>query len=215
METSPAAIIGLQWALALVISFSATALGAQSQMAQVQLALPAPTPFPVCIDDSDCEKLGEGNKYACFQYICYPWKNDSHIAPKDRRKTCRKDEDCEPGQECYRHHDLRLINRGLCFDEVKSCQAHEDCSKDYKCCGANCCEQKYYNQFSSLPCISDLGCRDLGLGQFCCPRKGENSQCCDEDPNPTTTPYPRPHTGSATIKSISSGLVLVALIMAV
>jgi len=26
-----------------------------------------PTPFPVCIDDSDCVKMGEGNKYACFQ----------------------------------------------------------------------------------------------------------------------------------------------------
>jgi hypothetical protein len=26
-----------------------------------------PTPFPVCIDDSDCLKMGEGNKYACFQ----------------------------------------------------------------------------------------------------------------------------------------------------
>ena len=26
-----------------------------------------PTPFPVCIDDSDCSKLGQGTKYACFQ----------------------------------------------------------------------------------------------------------------------------------------------------
>ena len=26
-----------------------------------------PTPFPVCIDDSDCLKIGEGNKYVCFQ----------------------------------------------------------------------------------------------------------------------------------------------------
>ena len=53
-----------------------------------------------------------------FQYICYPWKNDSIIEPKNRRKTCRIDNDCEQGQECFRHHDKRMVNRGLCFDEV-------------------------------------------------------------------------------------------------
>ena len=26
-----------------------------------------PTAFPVCIDDSDCVKLGKGDKFACFQ----------------------------------------------------------------------------------------------------------------------------------------------------
>ena len=59
--------------------------------------------------------------YLCFflfQYICYPWKNDSIIEPKNRRKTCRIDNDCEQGQECFRHHDKRMVNRGLCFDEV-------------------------------------------------------------------------------------------------
>ena len=53
-----------------------------------------------------------------FQYICYPWKNDDQIDPKNRRKTCRQDDDCDPGQECFRHHDKRMVNRGLCFDEV-------------------------------------------------------------------------------------------------
>ena len=28
---------------------------------------PRPTPFKVCIDDSDCAQLGQGNKLACFQ----------------------------------------------------------------------------------------------------------------------------------------------------
>ena len=53
-----------------------------------------------------------------FQYICYPWKNDTMIDAKNRRKTCRNDNDCDPGQECFRHHDKRMVNRGLCFDEV-------------------------------------------------------------------------------------------------
>ena len=119
--------------------------------------------------------------YLCFflfQYICYPWKNDSIIEPKNRRKTCRIDNDCEQGQECFRHHDKRMVNRGLCFDEVsqqtadfychfsifsifqvKDCQNANECSKGYQCCGGTCCEEKYYQEFAKLPCISDLGCR--------------------------------------------------------
>ena len=53
-----------------------------------------------------------------LQYICYPWKNDTMIDAKNRRKTCRKDGECDAGQECFRHHDKRMVNRGLCFDEV-------------------------------------------------------------------------------------------------
>jgi len=167
-------------------------LGAQNKPHN-QLQAPSPTPFPVCIDDSDCVKLGKGDKFACFQYICYPWKNDTMIEPKNRRKTCRQDDDCDAGQECFRHHDKRMVNRGLCFDEVKSCQNANECSKDYECCGGTCCEQKYYKEFAKLPCISHLGCRDLGLGQFCCPSKeGGQNMCCNTDPNPPppTTPYP-------------------------
>ena len=33
--------------------------------------------FTACIDDSDCRVKGDG--YACFQYICYPWKDDTVI----------------------------------------------------------------------------------------------------------------------------------------
>lgn len=164
-----------------------------------QVQPPSPTPFPVCIDDSDCVKLGKGDKFACFQYICYPWKNDTQIEPKNRRRTCRLDDDCDPGQECFRHHDKRMVNRGLCFDEVKTCQNANECSKDYQCCGGKCCEEKYYKEFAKLPCISHLGCQDLDLGQFCCPSKtGGPSMCCDVDPNPPpTTPYPQPAVGGA------------------
>jgi len=192
-----------------------SALAAQTQL-NSQLS-PSPTPFPVCIDDSDCVKLGAGDKFACFQYICYPWKNDSMIEAKNRRKTCRQDDDCEPGQECFRHHDKRMVNRGLCFDEVKDCQNAKECSKGYECCGGTCCEEKYYQQFAKLPCISHLGCRDLGLGQFCCPGKnGSENVCCDQDPNPPppTTAYPMSAAvGSSSIQTVSQMAVtiLVAL----
>jgi hypothetical protein len=212
---------GLQWltSLAIVLTFSVMQVHSSQVDNNIQAQQPAtpdPTPFPVCIDDSDCVKLGEGNKFACFQYICYPWKNDSYIDPKNRRKTCRRDEDCDPGQECYRHHDKRMINRGLCFDEVKSCQASNECSKNYQCCGGACCEEKYYQQFSTLPCNSDFGCQDLGLGRFCCPRKNQSNQCCDVNPNPSTTPYPKSQAiGAASTKSVSfmvtATLFLVAL----
>lgn len=69
------------------ISFSSI-FAAQNTNSQIQA--PSPTPFPVCIDDSDCVKLGKGDKFACFQYICYPWKNDDQIDPKNRRKLAGK-----------------------------------------------------------------------------------------------------------------------------
>ena len=64
-------------------------------------------------------KQNANDIFFTFQYICYPWKNDDQIDPKNRRKTCRQDDDCDPGQECFRHHDKRMVNRGLCFDEVR------------------------------------------------------------------------------------------------
>jgi hypothetical protein len=39
-------------------------------------------PFKACIDDSDCKAKGAG--YACFQYICYPWADDTGIAARDK-----------------------------------------------------------------------------------------------------------------------------------
>ena len=39
-------------------------------------------PFKACIDDSDCTVKGTG--FACFQYICYPWADDTAIPKKDR-----------------------------------------------------------------------------------------------------------------------------------
>lgn len=203
-------------ALIFTMFISSTAIAAQ---AQIDSQLHAkPTPFPVCIDDSDCLKMGEGNKYACFQYLCYPWKDDTHVAPKDRRKTCRSSSDCEPQQQCFRHHDKRNVFRGICFDEVQSCDSPRDCPKDYGCCGGNCCEESYYRVFTGLPCISHMGCQDLGLGKYCCPQNGNETQsvCCNIDPNPPpTTPYPEPASaiGGATTVTPLVSLTLSALYM--
>ena len=70
--------LGLSYqVLALLLAFSALvnlAFGAQSQLVSQQLPQAGPTPFPVCIDDSDCIKLGKGDKFACFQvHFWYIW----------------------------------------------------------------------------------------------------------------------------------------------
>lgn len=49
--------------------------------------------------------------------------------------------------------------------QVKSCQTSGECSQGYQCCGGSpnsegtCCEEKYYYEFTKLPCISHLGCQ--------------------------------------------------------
>ena len=88
-----------------------------------------PPPFAACIDDSDCEK--QGQDYACFQYLCYPWKDDSKLLKSDQKKTCKSNDHCDPGQECYRHPDRRNIYRGLCMEPVVDCSENgeSDCKQ--------------------------------------------------------------------------------------
>ena len=58
--------------LTTVTTLSVTSVSsAQTSQLASQIASPAPTPFPVCIDDSDCVKLGKGDKFACFQVFTY------------------------------------------------------------------------------------------------------------------------------------------------
>lgn len=206
--------------LAVSLQLPVTSLAAQNRV-QAQTIV-KPTPFSVCIDDSDCSKLGQGSKYACFQYICYPWKNDNHIETKDRRDTCRKDTDCPVGQECYRHHDKRAVNRGLCFDQIHPCVQTSDCPGGMSCCGESCCEEAYFNQYKLLPCISDMGCEDIGLGKYCCPRANSTSVCCNTNPNPPPTPKPNRIDASAasaitstnSLPAFTLSLVFVVLLLA-
>ena len=130
-----------------------------------------------------------------FQFLCYPWQDDSQVAAKDRIPICRKDKDCKEGKECYRHTDKRRVSKGLCLDKVclckltlpkpkgiylyileiyifnlywlvislqlKECGPEPDdgkCTGDTGCCGEVCCEKKYYEQYSKLPCTQNSGC---------------------------------------------------------
>ena len=83
--------------------------------------------FKACIDDSDCSSQGSG--YACFQYICYPWEDDSAVPEKDRKSTCKSNEQCGDDLKCFRHHDRRNIHKGLCMEEMVDCSENgeSDC----------------------------------------------------------------------------------------
>jgi len=169
-----------------------------------------------CIDDSDCQKLGEGSKYACFLYICYPWKDDSGVPASEKRDLCRKKSDCSAkrGQTCQRHQDRRKINKGLCMNEVEDCDTPKDCPSGSGCCNGYCCEQRYFQQYKALPCVTHLGCQDLGLGQYCCPGKDNSTAavCCDTNPNPTPPP-PKTRTAGAATAALCPALLLAAAVL--
>ena len=58
--------------------------------------------------------------------------------------------------------------------QIEECDAPEDCKDGFGCCGGTCCEQKYYKQYSELPCYNDLGCNVSGI-------TGE-TESCDFEP---------------------------------
>ena len=114
--------------LAGLLALAAADIPSLSQVKEA--AKPKPkVPFKACIDDSDC--AGQGTDYACFQYLCYPWKDDSKIAKKDKMKTCKSSDHCANGLECYRHPDRRNIYMGLCMEAVVDCSENgqEDCKQ--------------------------------------------------------------------------------------
>ncbi len=61
--------------------------------------------------------------FSLSQYLCYPWRDDSGVSPSERRRTCRRWEDCmgeeeeeeQGAEECVRHFDKRRVQLGLCF----------------------------------------------------------------------------------------------------
>ena len=54
-----------------------------------------------------------------FQYICYPWKDDSGVAPSERLDLCRNSKNCKSGQTCQRHSNKRSVTKGICLDKVR------------------------------------------------------------------------------------------------
>jgi len=170
-------------------------------------------PFKACIDDSDCSDKGPG--FNCFQYICYPWEDDSAIPQAHRKATCKSNENCSGNLSCFRHHDRRKIHRGLCMEPIVDCSENnrDDCKANKspmkECCNSQyCCDEEYFNQLKMLPCVSDFGCKDLGYGNFCCPPKPKGSNgtavCCNEDPYPTTTTR-KPTTPKSKASKVMSG----------
>lgn len=168
-------------------------------------------PFDVCVDDSDCRGLGPD--YDCFQYICYPWRDDSKIDKANRMELCRSNNECSGGKECFRHHNRRSVTKGLCMEPAVDCQENgeADCKapkgskgRNQACCnGEYCCDQEYFDLVKKLPCTTNEYCRMNNYGQFCCPNKANStlpSQCCNVDPNPPppTTRRPRPSAVSGT-----------------
>lgn len=179
------------------VLLSISAVFAKSHDAPEAMNQVSPIPFTACIDDGDCTVLGDD--HACFQYICYPWKDDSSIPENHRKQTCKKNEDCSlPGETCFRHHNRRNVNKGICVKDSKSCEdgGHNDCNERRCCAGRYCCEEEYFKLLTNLPCTSDYSCKDLQLGNYCCPTGGNGTApiCCNEDPNPPppTTPEPKP-----------------------
>ena len=104
------------------------------------------------------------------------------------------------------------------MDAIKDCSENgrEDCRTaggTQECCnGQYCCNPEYFHQLKKLPCENHVGCRDLGLGNFCCPPKGnttEDSTCCDEDPvSRQSSVVSSPSTSQATPTAQESVLVL-------
>ena len=81
-----------------------------------------PAQYPVCVCDSDCEDISNNKQeqYACFQYYCYPASTSaSHpLRPCKKKSDCKRLSAKEGGDgsdgDCFRHHDRRQVNKGIC-----------------------------------------------------------------------------------------------------
>ena len=72
----------LVWLLGFAVGFMVTRILVAVTFGNVSTNMKTETPFYACTDDSDCLVKGPG--YTCFQYICYPWKDDADIPAQFR-----------------------------------------------------------------------------------------------------------------------------------
>jgi len=169
--------------------------------------------YPACLVDNDCTEMHKLRDHACFQYFCYPWKSmpDVASAPPRPLQECRRASDCpsvthpsgnkkqpfqkeaEP-QVCFRHHDRRRINSGICIDSRDECSSHDQCQgKGGKCCNGFCCNGQYFEAIKNFECMGKLGCEDLLTGNNCCidvmgsvkgsTRANWEKKCCYREPD--------------------------------
>lgn len=137
--------------------------------------------YPACLGQDDCDKIDNRKMYsknyhACFQYFCYPWQEEAVTADKTKKplfKGCRSSKDCtEKGRKgyCFRHHDKRNINRGICMrSRQRTCESHDECTKfGGRCCNGFCCNEIYFSEIKKMPCTTPEGCQDLLAGDQCC-----------------------------------------------
>lgn len=170
--------------------------------------------FPACLGDSECNDLDSRkelpkNHHACFQYFCYPWKEEATTADETNLfKSCRKNSQCKVNGKkghCYRHPDKRRISKGICLKNSPSrCDTHDECiGSGGKCCNGFCCNDVYFNAIKELPCLNDEGCQDILAGDRCCldisgggsgwktGKANWSKKCCDPSNGQPVIPPPK------------------------
>jgi hypothetical protein len=139
-----------------------------------------------------------------------------------RKQTCTSNQECQNGETCFRHHDRRNVHKGLCMKDAVNCgeQGHNDCKLNgpaRKCCsGQYCCDESYFFELQKLPCDNHWACKDLRLGEYCCPNKSNSSlpsTCCDMDPNPKPAPVKPKEGGSFTSDKGAAGQLFASLLL--
>merc|ERR1719420_2187860 len=113
----------------------ATEAEAQAEVPRRDLAK-----FPACIEDDDCEKVSEQQEadFKCFQYMCFPWDNQTLA---NGFQSCRKSKDCQTEENtCFRHWDRKHVHRGVCLhkSETVACSEHDTCSPGLLCVNGHC-----------------------------------------------------------------------------
>ena len=93
--------------------------------------------YPACLSDDECAKFDTRKQkakhfHACFQYFCYPWKEEPKTADKTKPapfKSCRGKKDCKANGEkatCFRYkilinsHSWLIISLFFMFTTIRS-----------------------------------------------------------------------------------------------
>ena len=79
--------------------------------------------YPACLTNEECDihdsRKGNAKQHsACFQYFCYPWKEEAVTADKKQKalfKGCRNSKDCPVVKgrkgECFRYSKYKYSSK--------------------------------------------------------------------------------------------------------